>query len=107
MAVKYSAEQRVADALKELELSANLLSAYSGVGRDIISRCLQGTRQFTNEEAQVLQSTLKLLAELQSSFPIRLDWSDVRGINGMLVTRRQQEKERLEALPFSQRVQVG
>lgn len=93
MFATHSSENTIAVILRELDLSIALFACFqweSGVSRSVIERCLAGKREFYHVEAEPLVRLAKELKQLQSEFPIRLDWTDVNSIRAVLSRRREQ-----------------
>lgn len=77
--------------LFEFDLSvAHFAVLQSELSRWTVERILAGQRNCSREEGATLVRLVEDLRELQSSFPVRLDYRDSAAIRTLLHVRRQQ-----------------
>jgi hypothetical protein len=90
-----SSDTRLAQALKRLDISIATFWALSdgSVNKTYIQQSVNRTRELTQTEAAKLLQLVKELEDLQSSFPCRVDWSDLRGVGAALARRREQVEQ--------------
>lgn len=92
MYTRFSADNILAETLKDLGMSVNLFWALQykdEVGKTAIERCINGTRELDSRtEAPQLLQLCRELRELQAACPCRIDWRDVRNIKVVMEQRR-------------------
>jgi hypothetical protein len=92
MYTKLSADNVIVETLRDLGMSVNVFYAlqYTDiVGKTCIERCVSGVRELDRSEASQLLELCRELRSLQDSFPVPIDWRDVRAIRAILQQRRE------------------
>lgn len=88
---KFSPQGICCEFLFEFDLSvAHFAVLQSELSRWTVERILAGQRNCSLEEGAALVQLVKDLRELQSSFPVRLDYRDSAAIKTLLHIRREQ-----------------